>query len=107
VAAAAGRTVRGDADVEDTTGPRMLTRVFEALPACDRQRIRLVPQVLLVPPTLPPVIEWWVAPYARHHFAGTWKRDPARPRSPWRRWVERDLMPPLRPALSVEGQDEE
>lgn len=97
--------VRADGDVEDSTGPRMLTRLFESLPSADRARVRLLPQVLLLPPTLPRALEHWVAPYARHHFAGTWKRDPPPARSLWQRWIERDVVPPLRPSLRFDTPD--
>lgn len=99
--------VSTDVDVEDSTGPRMLTRVFEGLSRADQGRIRVLPQVLLVPPSLPYPLERWVAPYSRHHFAGTWKRDPSKRRSLWKRWVERDVMPPLRPGRSFDVQDDE
>jgi mannosyltransferase OCH1-like enzyme len=97
--------VRSDVDVEDSTGPRMLTRVFESLSRTDQRRIRVLPQVLLVPPNLPYAVERWIAPYSRHHFAGTWKRDSLKQRSLWEKWIERDRIPPLRPARSFEMDD--
>ena len=100
--------VSGDADVEESTGPRMLTRVFESLPPAEQARVRVLPQVLLVPPRLPCSLERWVAaPYSRHHFAGTWKRDPVQRRSWWQRWIERDLMPPLGAARRFDASDGE
>lgn len=99
--------VRTDMDVEDSTGPRMLTRVFESLSRSEQEQIRVLPQVLLVPPNLPSALERWVAPYSRHHFAGTWKRDSSTRRSLWQCWIERDRMPPLRPVLSFGVQDRE
>lgn len=95
IGAAGTSDVRTDDDIEDSTGPRLLTRVFESLPPQEAGQIRLLPQISLVPPSVPRLVEWWLAPYARHHFAGTWKRDPVSGRSLWRRWLERDRVPPL------------
>ena len=98
IAAASEAQAGSDADVEDSTGPRLLTRVFDGLRPAERACVRIVPQMLLLPPRWPLGLERVAAPYTRHHFAGTWKRDPARRRSVWERWIERDLLPPLWPA---------
>jgi len=93
-------TVHADNDVEESTGPRMLTRLFEELDPVEGARIRVLPQVLLMGPWEYPRIPF-IGPriYARHVAAGTWKR--ARGRNSLRRWwIERNRLPdpwPRRP----------
>ncbi len=99
--------VTTDADVEESTGPRLLTRVFEGLAREEQRGVRVLPQMLLMPPRWPFALERLAAPYARHHFAGSWKCDP-QPRRSWRaRWRERDLLPPLFTARRVGAAGED
>jgi mannosyltransferase OCH1-like enzyme len=91
--------VTTDADVEDSTGPRLLTRAFERLDASDRAAIRVLPQILLMAPRECPRLPWIGPPvYARHLAVGSWKRT--RRRASLRRWwIERNCLPPLWPAV--------
>jgi inositol phosphorylceramide mannosyltransferase catalytic subunit len=93
------RDLKSDGDpeamVEESTGPRLLTRVFQD--ACERlPDVTLLPQINWLPPMRPAYPNWppfnWQM-YCRHHFAGTWKsaRSDARP---WLvRWRERWYLP--------------
>lgn len=76
-------------EIEDITGPRMLTRLVEAMAADD---IAVLRQTVLAPPRHYPDV-WPINAniHARHHFFGTWK-DAAR-KSLSRRWIERDRWP--------------
>jgi mannosyltransferase OCH1-like enzyme len=95
--------VRCDADVEDSTGPRMLTRVFEHLDPAEQSTIRVLPQILLMAPRECPRIPLGPPIYARHLVAGTWKRN--RGMTSLRRWwIERNLLPPLWPRHPVENR---
>lgn len=82
-----------DRDVEDATGPRMLTRVYFSLDENVRSQIRLLPQIHLMAPTCyPDRFPFNRKVYARHHCAGTWK-TPSGPISLNRRWIERNRLP--------------
>jgi inositol phosphorylceramide mannosyltransferase catalytic subunit len=86
--------VVSDIDVENTTGPRMLTRLFYSLPPEERARISVLKPIFWMAPTCYP--NWWPMNnnvYARHHFLGTWKRGLRRSTSPRRRYIERSLLP--------------
>lgn len=91
--------VTTDADVEDSTGPRLLTRTFERLDASDQAGIRVLPQILLMAPRECPRLPWIGPPvHARHLAVGSWKRP--RGRTSLRRWwIERNRVPPLWPAV--------
>ncbi len=93
--------VRTDADVEDSTGPRTLTRAFERLDAAQQAAIRVLPQILLMAPRECPRLPGLGPPiHARHLTAGSWKR--ARGRSSLQRWwIERNRLPPLWPRLPL------
>ena len=91
--------VQTDADVEDSTGPRMLTRVFERLDPEEQAGIRVLPQMLLMAPRECPRVPLLGPPiHARHLFAGSWKRPSGRA-SLRRWWIERSRIPPLWPRL--------
>lgn len=80
----------GREEIEDVTGPRMLTRLFYAHRPAD---IAVLRQIVLAPPRHYPDI--WplnARVHARHHFFGSWK-PAARRRSMSRRWIERDRWP--------------
>jgi len=83
------RATTAKADIEDLTGPRMLTRLFFERARPD---IALLPQIYLMPPRHYPDI-WPLNRnvHARHHFFGSWKPAARRPLS--RVWIERDLWP--------------
>jgi inositol phosphorylceramide mannosyltransferase catalytic subunit len=82
-----------DEDVEDSTGPRMVTHAWEALDPSLAARVHLLSQIYwLSPHEYPYVFPLNRRMYARHHYAGTWLQDRPRP-SLWRRWVERDRLP--------------
>ena len=88
-----GQPVRGDSDVEETTGPRLLTRVWESLAPAAERAVHVLPQIYwLSPREYPNVFPLNVRMYARHHYAGTWKQDRQR-LSFRRRWVERNRLP--------------
>jgi len=83
------------AEVEDVTGPRMLTRTFYAASA---NRPHVLPQSYWLPYRLyPQIFPLTLKMYARHHFAGSWKAGtqigPLK-----RRWIERDVPPNPFPA---------
>lgn len=76
-------------DVEDITGPRMLTRLYEE----GAQEVQVLRQIHLMAPLHYP--DLWplnVNMVARHHCAGSWKEKRPSP-SLARRWRERDLWP--------------
>ncbi len=90
VALAAARPDPVITDVENITGPRMLTRVFYrfAVPG-----VQVLKQIYWMAPYEYPVwlpLSW--KSFARHHFWGSWKdaRDPTPLR---RRWIERFILP--------------
>lgn len=78
-------------DVEDLTGPRMLTRLVyqQAWP-----RLRVLRRTFWLPyrayPQVPP---FTINTFAIHHFAGSWKHRNAAASSLRRRWIERDIPP--------------
>lgn len=76
-------------DVEDVTGPRMLTRAFfEAAPAS----VTVVNQIYWIPPReYPRIYPLNKNMYARHHFMGSWKEYG--PRRFRRVWIERNIPP--------------
>lgn len=89
----AHRPVLCDADVEDTTGPRMLTRLYEQLGEPEKRDITLLPQIhLLSPKEYPNFFPFNLRMYARHHCAGTWKNRTAS-LSLKRLWIERNKLP--------------
>jgi mannosyltransferase OCH1-like enzyme len=90
--------VMKDGDVEESTGPRMLTRVFEHLDVVEQSTIRVLPQILLMAPRECPFVPFGPPIHARHLVAGTWKQE-AGPASLKRWWIERNLVPPLWPRL--------
>ena len=87
-------------EIEDLTGPRMLTRLFFEKPRTD---IAALAQIVLMPPRHYPDI-WPLNAniHARHHFFGSWKSSPAR-RSIARRWIERDRWPNPFPASYLDS----
>ena len=82
-----------DADVEDTTGPRMLTRLFYQLNDAQKKDILILPQIqLLSPKSYPNIFPFNTRMYARHHCSGTWKDRTVR--LPLKRlWIERNKLP--------------
>ena len=92
------KPVSDPVQVEDATGPRLLTRLFFDHP---EERPHILEQVYWMPPTLfPPIYPLNKNMFARHHFLGSWKSQRARGLSARRRWVERSWMPnpfPARP----------
>lgn len=64
-----------DDQVEETTGPRFLTRVFQEVHERFPE-LTLLPQIYWNPPNRPSYPNWFpfnVHLYCRHHFAGTWR----------------------------------
>ena len=92
----AGTTpVLKDDDIENITGPRMLTRLYYQSDNDVRESITLLPQInLMSPKEYPNIFPLNMNMYARHHFAGTWKEH-----RPWlslkRKWIERNKLPRL------------
>lgn len=85
-------------DIEDITGPRMLTRLFYESPPAG---VAVLRQIFLMPPRHYPAV-WPIGGnfHARHHFLGSWKEH--RPASLRRRWIERDLWPTPFPSAFVD-----
>lgn len=85
-------------DIEEMTGPRMLTRLYyELLCQGEEKSTSIFSQIYWMPPTTYP--KCWplsVNMYARHHFYGSWKR-PAGKLSLRRRWIQRSKLPNLWP----------
>ncbi|MBU6351350.1 MAG: hypothetical protein KGS73_14525 [Chloroflexi bacterium] len=99
VAHQASRLPHTDNAIEESTGPRLLTRLYFALSEAEKQQITLLPQICWMAPTTYP--NWWPLNRhmaARHHFLGSWKQ-PARPRALHRRWIERSKLPNPWPTL--------
>ena len=87
-----------DDEVEDSTGPRALTRHFYASEAA-RRDVRVLPQVFLMSPNEYPRLAPLSANlYARHLTAWSWRSDRVS-KGAWRRWVERNRLPNPFPAL--------
>jgi len=88
-----GSSVRDDKDVEDTTGPRMLTRLYYELDEDRKADIAILRQIHLMPPLeYPNIFPFNLKMYARHHNAGTWKTGKSS-QSLKRRWIERNRLP--------------
>ena len=88
-------SVLKDDDIEDTTGPRMLTRLYYQSDSHEKENVTLLPQInLLSPKEYPNVFPLNIFMYARHHCSGTWKDY--RPHLPLKRqWIERNKLPKL------------
>ena len=75
-------------DIEDVTGPKLLTRLFYGR---SWPNLRTVQQICWAPPRrYPNVFPLNKNMFARHHFEGSWKVGGAR--SLGRIWVERDRL---------------
>lgn len=78
------------AEIEDVTGPRMLTRLFFEQPRAD---FAVLQQIYLMPPRhYPDVWPLNIRIHARHHFFGSWKGRLGT-RSISRALIERDRWP--------------
>ena len=89
----ADRPISTDADVEDTTGPRMLTRLYYQLSDAQKTGISILPQIhLLSPKIYPNIFPFNTRMYGRHHCSGTWKDRTVRI-SLKRLWIERNKLP--------------
>ena len=87
--------IQNDSDVEDSTGPRMLTRLFQKMSKELQSQVTILPQINLMSPGFYPniyPINWNM--YARHHCFGSWKKN-QQPQSIKRRLVERNRWPML------------
>ena len=86
-----GATPANRAMIEDATGPRFLTRVFQQ----ERSRfadIALLPQIHWIPPRRPAWPNFFpfnVHIYCKHHFAGTWTDGLEESGTSWQRFRER------------------
>ena len=78
-------------NVEDVTGPRMLTRLFyEQMPP----NVRTLEQIYWLPyRAYPRVFPLNANMYTCHHFIGSWKDIEGGMPSLRRRWIERDVPP--------------
>ena len=94
----AGRPNAARGDIEDLTGPRMLTRLFYEHPWPGVAMLRQI--ALMAPRHYPNVWPLNRNVHARHHFFGQWKERASVPLS--RRWVERDLWPNPFPSSLVD-----
>jgi mannosyltransferase OCH1-like enzyme len=104
VTRALSRRTQTEEDVLDITGPVMLTRLFyDHAPA----EVQVLNQIFWMAPRRYP--NWFPINrnmHARHHCYGSW-RWIRTPRSLRRRWIERDIMPPMFPrTLLHEGLTE-
>lgn len=91
IALRAQQPVGRDDDVEDTTGPRMLTRLAFELPAERLGPITVLPEIAWSSPSFYPRIgPLGKNMYARHASSGTWRED-ARPFRA--RWHNRSPLP--------------
>ena len=92
------------ADIEDITGPRMITRLLQSKPWRD---VQIAPQIQFMAPLDYPAF-WPIGRYmvTRHEAHGTWK-DPTRRSSLWRRWIERNrpVNPFRRPVWRSAAED--
>lgn len=76
IAQQADQPASNDDGVEDTTGPRMLTRLAYSLPPEQRGEIRILPQVNLNPPFFYPRFGPLARSiHARHVCAGDWRTE--------------------------------
>lgn len=89
MALCAAHSTIGREQVEDLTGPRMLTRLFYERAWPDLTVLRQI--ALMAPRHYPAIWPLSARMHARHHFFGEWKRPAARPLS--RVLVERDRWP--------------
>lgn len=90
----AHQPVTHDAEIEELTGPRLVTRLYFALPPTLQQRLRLLPQICWMAPTSYPNL--WplnMNMFARHHFMGSWKTQATKSGNVYRRWIERSRLP--------------
>jgi len=88
-------TVQDDSDVEETTGPRMITRLFFDCTKDMRNSITLLPQInLMSPKEYLNIFPINLNMYARHHCAGTWKKNKQKV-SLKKRIIERNRLPSL------------
>lgn len=83
-----------DGDVLDSTGPRLLTRLYFELTLAERSDIGVVAQIYWMPPTWYPN-RWPVNlnMYARHHFMGSWRSGANDSVALHRRIIERGRLP--------------
>lgn len=66
--------VKCDDDVEDTTGPRMLTRLAFELSAAERGSMKILPQIAwMAPRELPRIGPFASRIHATHYNTGTWR----------------------------------
>ncbi len=88
-------SIQNDNDVEESTGPRMLTRLFFSIPVEIGSLVTLLPQInLMSPSSYPNIFPINLNMYARHHCSGTWKKDKKK-LSLKRRLIERNRLPGL------------
>ena len=88
-----GSKVDHDNDVEDITGPRMLTHLFYSLPEQEQEKVSVLSEIYWLPPTNFP--NFWPFDknmYSRHYFLGTWKENRKQKRLR-QKWIERSLIP--------------
>jgi len=87
--------ILNDNDVEETTGPLMLTRLFFNIPGDMESLVTLLPQINFMSPNVyPNIFPINLNMYARHHCAGTWKKDKKK-MGLKRRLIERNRLPGL------------
>ncbi len=88
-------SIQNDNDVEESTGPRMLTHLFYNIPGEIRSMVTLLPQINLMSPNFyPNIFPINLNMYARHHCSGTWKKNKKR-LSFKRHLIERNHLPRL------------
>lgn len=98
MALCAARATIDRGDIEDLTGPRMLTRLFYEASWPDITVLRQI--ALMAPLHYPDVWPLNANIHARHHCFGGWKAATTKPLS--RLWIERDKWPNPFPASLVD-----
>jgi mannosyltransferase OCH1-like enzyme len=93
---AAKGLINSPAQVEDATGPRLVTRrLFDF----HKEQPHILEQIYWMPPTLyPRIFPLDQYMFTRHHFLGSWKTPPVERLGSRRLWIERSLMPNPFPA---------
>ena len=104
IARGASEPAGDSGNVEDITGPRLLTRLIYRLPAARRGAVRILPQIhWMAPWEYPRIGPLRRLIYARHAAAGTWRSGAQRTRQTLLdRLIARNRLPnPFATAIPV------
>ncbi|KTD12100.1 Glycosyltransferase sugar-binding region containing DXD motif protein [Legionella gratiana] len=87
-----GTKIQNNEDIEDMTGPRMLTRLYYQLKYT--KDIHILSQIYWMPPlNYPNIWPFNINMYAKHHFHGSWKKTNTKKKSLKQKWNERNRHP--------------